>query len=56
MVYIDTPYDLVETGAFEPLDSYFTAEARIPSSITMPRISARALFFITVPPLFLVGI
>ena len=26
VVYIDTPYDLVETGAFEPLDSYFTAE------------------------------
>lgn len=26
VVYIDTPYDLVESGAFEPLDSYFTAE------------------------------
>ena len=26
VVYIDTPYDLVETGAFEPLDSYFSAE------------------------------
>ena len=24
VVYIDTPYDLVESGAFEPLDSYFT--------------------------------
>ena len=26
VVYIDTPYDLVESGAFEPLDSYFTEE------------------------------
>ena len=26
VVYIDTPYDLVESGAFEPLDDYFTEE------------------------------
>ncbi len=26
VVYIDTPYDLVASGAFEPLDDYFTAE------------------------------
>lgn len=26
IVYIDTPYDLVESGAFEPLDAYFTEE------------------------------
>lgn len=26
IIYIDTPYDLVMAGAFEPLDSYFTEE------------------------------
>lgn len=26
VVYIDTPYDLVAAGAFEPLDEYFTEE------------------------------
>ncbi len=26
VVYIDTPYDLVASGAFEPLDDYFTQE------------------------------
>lgn len=26
VIYIDTPYDLVESGAFEPLDDYFTQE------------------------------
>lgn len=28
VVYIDTPYDLVEAGAFEQLDSYFTANEK----------------------------